>query len=478
MGCTQTLTDKETQQGLRNVIRDGLTTSVMSTLTGSTFLVAFALALGASSLVVGLLAAIPALANIIQIPTIYLVEKMRVRRSITMLAAAFGRSFWLLIAFIPFLVPFELALPLIIVALVFNSLLASMGGCSWNSWMHDLLPKSNLGRFFSKRLLLSTAVSIPLALAAGYFISYWTAAFPGLELAGYSILYIGGFIAGLVGVLVIARIPEPAMAVHATMPSFGKLIRKPFEDRNFKNLIVFLTSWNFAVNLALPFLTVYMLTSIGLDTSTVVLFSVISQITSLAFFRIWGKLSDRYSNKSVLRVSGPIMILCILIWASTILFAGTSIVLPIIVGVHVLMGMATAGVNLVSGNIGLKLAPKGEATAYLASSSLFSSLAAGFAPLLGGVVAAYVPNWEYFFLVAFGLGVLSLHFLTKVKEEGEVKEMVVVKELVLEMRNGVSFSHLREGTKLATLGLAQRAKNRQRKLQDGTAITNLLMFWR
>ena len=478
MGCTQTLTEKEVQQGLRNIIQDGLTTSIMSTLTGSVFLTAFALALGASNLVIGLLATIPPLANVIQIPTIYLVEKFRVRRSITMLAAAISRSFLLIIAIIPFVVPFHLALPLVLIALVLNSLLASVGGCSWNSWMHDILPKNNLGRFFSKRMLLSTAISIPLALAAGYFISYWKAAFPELEIAGYALLFLGGCIAGLVGVLVISRIPEPQMEKHASIPSFGQLMRKPFEDRNFKNLIVFLTSWNFAVNLALPFLTVYMLTSLGMDTSSVVLFTVISQISSLAFFRIWGKLSDRFSNKSVLRVSGPIMIGTFLMWASTVLVAGNSMVVLVVVIAHVLMGMATAGVNLVSGNIGLKLAPKGEATAYLASASLFSSLSAGIAPLLGGIVAQYVPQWEYFFLVAFAIGMYSLHRLTKVKEDGEVEEIVVVKELVSEMRNGVSISHLREGAHNATAGLTQAATARFRRKRFDRAATSFLFFRR
>lgn len=59
MGCTNTLSEKEVQRGLRNVIGDGLATQVMTTLTTSVFLVAFALALGASDLVIGMLAAIP-----------------------------------------------------------------------------------------------------------------------------------------------------------------------------------------------------------------------------------------------------------------------------------------------------------------------------------------------------------------------------------------------------------------------------------
>lgn len=54
------LTEQETQTGLRAVIRDGIASQIMATLTGGVFLVAFALKLGASNTVIGILAAIPA----------------------------------------------------------------------------------------------------------------------------------------------------------------------------------------------------------------------------------------------------------------------------------------------------------------------------------------------------------------------------------------------------------------------------------
>jgi len=63
-----TLTEEEFQSGLRSVIKDGLASQTMVTLTGGVFLVAFALKLGASNLVIGLLAAIPPLTQLIQIP--------------------------------------------------------------------------------------------------------------------------------------------------------------------------------------------------------------------------------------------------------------------------------------------------------------------------------------------------------------------------------------------------------------------------
>ena len=94
MGCKNScLTETEVRRGFRSVMKDGVATSAMSTLTSSTFLTAFALSLGASELIIGLLAMIPALANIVQLPTTYLIEKIRVRRSITIPAAALSRSF-------------------------------------------------------------------------------------------------------------------------------------------------------------------------------------------------------------------------------------------------------------------------------------------------------------------------------------------------------------------------------------------------
>ncbi len=466
MGCTNSLTETEVRRGFRGVMQDGVASSAMFTLTSSTFLTAFALALGASELIIGLLAMIPALANIVQLPTTYLIEKIRVRRSITILAAALSRSFWLVIATIPLLVPFEIALPLVLVAMVPNSLLGSIGACSWNSWMKDLLPNSELGRFFSKRMMLSTACSIPMGLTAGFFTTWWGKTFPSMMIEGYSLLFVGGFVFGLIGVLCISRIPEPRMGSNRSVPGFGALLKKPFGDTNFKNLIVFLTSWSFAINLALPFLSVYMLTSLGMETSSVMVFTVIGQISSMAFFKVWGRLSDRFSNKSVLRVSGPILIGCFLLWASTVLFESAPVLIGLVVLAEVLMGMATSGVSLVSGNISLKLAPSGEATAYLASTSLFAALATGVAPLLGGIIAMYMPNWEYFFLVAAMLGFFSLHRLTLVKEDGEVQERVVVKELICEMRKGCSVSHIRSGIRDATVGLAQTTAARYRRHRD------------
>jgi MFS family permease len=176
---------------------------------------------------------------------------------------------------------------------------------------------------------------------------------------------------------------------------------------------------------------------------------------------------DRFSNKSVLRVCGPAYILCVLGWTFTTL-PGLAPwgVLALLAVLHVAMGVASAGVTLATGNIGLKLAPSGLATSYLATNSLVSAMAAGIAPIIGGATADFfawrelsaivrwisphgmtaffvmdVQHWGFFFLFAFIIGVYAGHRLFLVREDGEVKETVVVQELVSNaMRDLRSFS--------------------------------------
>ena len=91
------------------MIRDGIASQAMVTFTGGAFLVAFALKLGASNLMVGMLAAIPPLVQLIELPLIFLVEKIGNRRLISSIASSISRTFWLLIAVIPILFSHQLS---------------------------------------------------------------------------------------------------------------------------------------------------------------------------------------------------------------------------------------------------------------------------------------------------------------------------------------------------------------------------------
>jgi MFS family permease len=449
------LTDAEVNAGLRSVVKDGIASQSMLTLTAGVFLIAFALKLGASNFMIGVLMAIPPLTQLVQIPAIYLIEKYRLRKTIAVYFAGLSRTFLLIIALIPFLFVSQTALILVIVALFVHTTLNAVLVCSWNSWMRDLIPIPLLGTFFSKRMSYSVVPAMILSLGAGLLLDFWEHHFQSNITHCYSLLFALGFAAGMIGSYFISTIPEPKMMQSEEKMRFRELIIQPFKDVNYKNLLIFLGSWNFAINLAGPFFAVYLIKRIGLGMVWVAGLTVIGQLAYFLFLKIWGILVDKFSNKSVLSVSGTLFIFSILGWTFTTMPEKHSLTMPLLILIHIFMGISTSGVALASGNIGLKLAPKGKATAYLAANSIINSLAAGFAPIVGGLFAdfftkreiSWIFKWtnpddvftfqslnfrglDFFFFFAFIIGLYSIHRLATVRETGDVEEKIIINEFL------------------------------------------------
>lgn len=393
------------------------------------------------------------------------------------------------------------ALYMIMIMLFLKNLGSSLSNSAWNSWMRDLVPSDNLGSFYSKRHAISTSTALVLSLAAAVFLDWWKGFSPRHEEYGYTIVFLLGIGAGVLAIYFINKIPEVPMPKRKI--GFISLLLEPFKDSNFRKLIYFLGSWNFAVNLAAPFFTVYMLKRLGYSMTYVIGLGALSQVISVFFYLIWGKLSDRYSNKSVLAITGPIFIFCLLGW-TFVTFPGEyehALTIPLLILLHVAMGISTAGTNLSTGNIAIKLAPKGRATGFLAATTLANSLAASLAPVVGGRFADFFKDrklslsftwetpgseqvfhvlkfqhWDFFFIFAFLLGAYSLYRLGRVQEMGDDKGKIKLKEAMWQvsqqLRNFSTAGGLRTLTEFpfALLGRARRKpahKNPADKEGDG-----------
>jgi hypothetical protein len=159
---------------LRLILYDAIASEAMGTLTTGVFLAGFSVALGADNLAIGFLAAVPFFVQLLQIPATLLVERLRVRRDICVWSAGIGRIFLLAAASAP-LLPAPAGIITLIVSLAIYQGMAAVGGCAWNSWMRDLVPATQFGRFFGRRTTATTAVSIAIAFIGGVLIDTWKA---------------------------------------------------------------------------------------------------------------------------------------------------------------------------------------------------------------------------------------------------------------------------------------------------------------
>jgi MFS family permease len=450
-----TLEPRDEKRAANGLLVDGVCSSSMATLQGGPFLAAFAIALGASNYEVGLIASIGFLSQFSQLAGLFLVRKFPRRRGIVVVSAGISRLLWLLILMIPVLFV-DRGVTFLLQWLLIIAVVGAVAGPAWNSLIRDIVPQSIMGRLFSRRMILGTAFALGFTLLGGFFVDYWKGWFPDYALYGYSILFAIGLVFGLVGLTAVARLPEPRMEAPESQ-SPADLLLRPVKDRNFQGLLKYIAFWNFAINLAGPFFIVYLLQRIGLPLSMVTMLVVTSQVTNLVFLRIWGKLADKYSNKSVLRVSGPLFLLAVLLWTFTTMPDRHMLTLPLLFAIHVLSGVSTAGVSLATANIALKLSPQGQAHSYMTVYGLAGAVTGAVAPLLGGVLADFFASralsipiqWsdeggqvsvyaihlralDFLFLLTFVTGLVSLRFLSKVAESGEVDETVVRKELLSE----------------------------------------------
>jgi len=459
-----TISDEEVKVGLKWLTLEGAVSMGFNSITTSGILAAFALALGATNLQIGILAAIPFIMQPLQIPAIFLVEKLQRRKSIATISWFSAQLLWFPAALIPFFikVPSGGAISLLLGIMAVRNMLSAICNCAWNPWIRDLIPQNILGRFSARRMAMAMAVGIVFGLGAAFFVDFWRDQ-TGSEQAVYGYTYallFGALFLGMLSPVFMSLMPEPLMqSVPGPKPSLLRTLMTPLRDSNFRKLMRFQFVWGFAANLAIPFFAVNMLQRMGLPLSWVIGLSVISQLFNILFLRVWGPFADRFGNKMVLSLGVSLYLVVFLGWIFTTMPERYFLTIPLLVILHVFAGIATAAVSFTMGTIGLKLAPQGQATPYLAGASLAINIGAGLGPLVGGILADFfstrqlslvftwldparaielpafsMTGFDFLYGIAFIVGLTTLAALAAVREEGEVSREVILESLTTPMK--------------------------------------------
>ena len=454
------ISEAERARGITLFVWEGVSTMGFGSITASGFLTAYALLLGANNLQIGILAALPFIMQPLQLIQTPIVERFRRRKLMAVAAWTIGQSLWIPIALIPIAldVPGGAAVAALLALVGLRGLLGTAMVVNRDSWTRDLVPRTALASFASRRLGYATAASIVISLAGSGFVDLWsTISSADNQILGYTIVIATGavFIA-MASPIILALTPEPQMRLpEGPSVSPVRLLALPFQDSNFRSLMIFLFLRGFTTNLAAPFFAVYMLQRIGLPLSAVIAFTVLGQLANILFLRVWGPMADRLGCKVVLSVSGSLMALVALCWTFTTMPERHAFTLPLIAVLFIFYGIGTAGVNVAMGAIGMKLAPEGNATPYLAGASLATNLGAGISPLLGGRFADFfsvrafniniewidptqtlqlpafsLTGFDFLFAIAFVTGFLTMSRLNAVQEEGASTRDAAMEELL------------------------------------------------
>ena len=457
--ASPTLTDQDVRRSLRMMVWEGVASGAVFSVASGGFMAAYALALGANNLQVGILAALPLLAQFLQLSAILTIERFRARKFLGVPALAGMHLMWVPIGAVPFVLetPGTVAIAAVIGLLAIRGLFSSVWITSWASWIRDVVPRSMMGRYQGRRLAIMAGTVATVALSGSFFVRWWEGAVaPENAIFGYSILLIGGVLVfGVLSFVSASGAKEPLMPAAAESGrSAFSILAEPLRDKNFSQLVRFLFVWNMASNLAIPFFAVYMLTVLGLSLPVVIAFTVLGQVSNIAFVRVWGPMADRVGSKAVLSLSASLYLLVILGWVFTAYPERHPLTLPLLGVLHLFAGVAAAGVTLTINTIALKVAPEEKATAFLGTASIATNVGAGIGPIVGGVLADFflvrsltidlgwmspdgalnlqalsLGGFDFLFVITFAVGLLSLNLLVALREEGELPRQMALSEL-------------------------------------------------
>lgn len=392
------LKNHELRRARRLVIVEGALGSLTGQLTAGILLIKFATELGATSREIALLQAVPQFVSGLQIFASWILNRSSNSRRLCLSLMVTQRLIWMTIGLTTLLwLKPGMKGPVwaLILANGASTLCAQMALVAWYTWVADLTPVSFWGRFLGRRSMIALSFATPVGIAAGLFADWWFRTMPKGDLRGVGAMAVLGASLGLVGLLVLARVPQVSVPRPAEIPHFGRVLATALQDANFRRLALTRCWIMFFVQVAAPMWQFYALKNLGIDVFVMKLLEGMSNASTAAGSRFCGRLADRFGYRPVAILfcigMGTIPVWWILAapghW--TLSLFGLALLVPrywIVALANTVGSFSWAGVNLCAANLALKLAAREHRSAYVALFQAAFGITGGLGALAGGII--------------------------------------------------------------------------------------------
>ncbi len=418
-----TLTPLQAQKAMRlNVVASSLDAVFISLVTG-TFLTGYALLLKAPLVTIGLLGAVPLLTLPVSMISAYVADRFHIRKALWLVCAWVTRATVVIYIVLPLIVPSahpHTRLALLVVAVFFNSLFGAASAPVWTAWMADIVPSHVEGAFWARRNGF-TNLSLLVASVGG---SLLIDAVGRDRLSGFMGLFGVAVVFGIAMTLLHYRIPEPRPAESARPTGFLRTFAAPFRNGSFVRYLIFISAFNFACWVMIPFIAVFFIEELRLTYTWIAIIGGVQVLGSVVSSKFWGYLVDRFGPK-------PVLSLCIYLKP----LAPLALVLAthgnfayVLTTLWFIDGILNAGTMVATIPLSIGLGPREQRSAHLAVLNAVVGLVAAAAPILGGFflkategfqgsLVVPISNLKLVFLVSSVLRVAVLPLLNIVRDK-------------------------------------------------------------
>lgn len=398
--------------------------TAFSTLITGIFLVGFIQDLGGSDIWIGLLSSIPSLVGLLQIPGAIWGRSFPSFKRFVFPGGLLNRFFYIPFVALPLApIPDALKLTLLTTCVLLASVAGTVIGPIYNDWIAELVPANSRGTFFARRNAIATAVGAVIGIVGAYVLDALRSS--NQERLGFTAVFGLAIVCAWISFAFFGRMQDIPRAnpVRSNLKTGLKAIGRPFGDREFRRVLLFLAVLILGQTFAGNLFGAYARESLQLDFKLIQLTAVAMAVGNVLTARFWGFFSDRYGNKPCL------MMLALLVgtnpwfWIAT--HPGSPYNAAILIVGHVWMGILWAGVALCQFNILLATADRDDRANYLAAGMALMAIVGGVAPLVGAMMMSGLRHvfepavaYKVVFATTSFLRVIAVLFLLRVNEEG------------------------------------------------------------
>ncbi|ETT60542.1 MFS transporter [Paenibacillus sp. FSL H8-0457] len=376
---------------------EGVPAIILQTLLGGPFLTGYLLYLGAESSEVGFVLAVTTLFNVLQILVAYLIQRLQYRKKAMIVFTFMHRMLWGATGLIPFIFPERWWVPVFMILYMGAFIANTVSGMLWTSLISDMVPAKVRGRYFGIRNTILNALGALTLFVGGIILDRY----PGG--GGFLILFMISWIAIAANLSMFFLYPDPPFE-HSSERQFRAMIRKPLSDTTFIKSTLFLAGWLFLQTLIVPLYSYAMLDVLHISYSIVSIMTVAQTVIMMTGFYVWGNLNARFSNRTLLYWTLPLIAGSCLTWGLLSVLP----VIPVLLLSHMLLGAGVGGFNQLAFNFMIGDTPKSERPMFIAVYSSITGFASFLGPMLGGLIfkgIAHAPDWvsRYGFQTAVGV---------------------------------------------------------------------------